>query len=299
MDAADAADGDNGDLGQLVIRWYSKLEAIRGQVQANERPIIDEYENSLATSLCRRQHGAMGGSPVPQGEPDAGRRETVGPGTFVQERTGHLFDTCPSLCELVEQFAVPQRWGNHNMSNTRSSRSDVRPRLNNEARREPILLLAFAVAATFLTGCSATAVGDTNLPGKPLQLRLVISSVDGLCTAQSLTADGAATACDQAETITYELSDVLGVITPESVTPSDNQGSTHSVNLDLNDTDIDTLSDASQEALDQNLAIVLDGRVLSAPLVKDTLSSSPLTLMFETASEAEQVAADLMAATTP
>ncbi|WP_104190390.1 hypothetical protein [Cryobacterium sp. Y82] len=92
---------------------------------------------------------------------------------------------------------------------------------------------------------------------------------------------------------------MLGVITPESVTPSDNQGSTHSVHLDLNDTDTDTLSEASQEALDKNLAIVLDGQVLSAPLVKDALSSSPLTLMFETASEAEQVAADLMATTTP
>ncbi|TFD51010.1 hypothetical protein E3T55_08135 [Cryobacterium frigoriphilum] len=127
----------------------------------------------------------------------------------------------------------------------------------------------------------------------------MISSVDSPCTAPSLTADGAATACDQAGTITYELSDVLGVITPESVTLSENQGSTNSVNLDLNDTDTDTLSEASQEALDQNLAIVVDGRVLSAPVVKDVLSSSPLTLMFETASEAEQVAADLMATTTP
>ena len=185
------------------------------------------------------------------------------------------------------------------MSNTRSSRSNVRPRLNNETRRGPILLLALAVAATFLTGCSATAPGDTNSPGKPLQLRLVISSADSPCTAPSLTEDGAATACDQAGSITYELSDVLGVITPESVTPPDNQGSTNSVNFYLNDTDTDTLSEASQEALDNNLAIVLDGRVLSAPIVKDVLSSSPLTLMFETASEAEQVAADLMAATTP
>ena len=92
---------------------------------------------------------------------------------------------------------------------------------------------------------------------------------------------------------------MLGVITPDSVTLSDDQGSTNSVNLDLNDTDTDTLSDASREALEKNLAIVLDGRVLSAPLVKDALTSSPLTLVFGTVSEAQQVAADMRTATTP
>jgi preprotein translocase subunit SecD len=92
---------------------------------------------------------------------------------------------------------------------------------------------------------------------------------------------------------------VLGVITPDSVTLSDDQGPTNSVNLDLNDTDIDTISDASREALEKNLAIVLDGRVLSAPLVKDALTDSPLTLVFGTVSEAQQVAADMRTATTP
>ncbi|KFF59046.1 hypothetical protein JF66_14060 [Cryobacterium sp. MLB-32] len=80
---------------------------------------------------------------------------------------------------------------------------------------------------------------------------------------------------------------------------SDDQGSTNAVTLDLNDTDTETLSAASSKALDKNLAIVLDGRVLSAPLVKDTLTSSPLTLMFTTASEAKQAAADLRTSTTP
>ncbi|TFC80102.1 hypothetical protein E3O45_02915 [Cryobacterium sp. TMS1-20-1] len=127
----------------------------------------------------------------------------------------------------------------------------------------------------------------------------MIPSIDGPCTAPALTSDGAAIACDRAETTTYELAHVLGVITPESVTLSDNQGSTNSVALDLNDTDTDTLSEVSREALNKNLAIVLDGRVLFAPLVKEALTSSPLTLMFETASEAKQVAAVLTAATTP
>ena len=69
--------------------------------------------------------------------------------------------------------------------------------------------------------------------------------------------------------------------------------------LDLNDADAETLSAASSKALDKNLAMVLDGRVLSAPLVKDTLTRSSLTLMFATASEAEQAVADLSASTTP
>ncbi|WP_104198923.1 hypothetical protein [Cryobacterium sp. Y29] len=69
--------------------------------------------------------------------------------------------------------------------------------------------------------------------------------------------------------------------------------------LDLNDTDAETLSAASSKALNKNLAMVLDGRVLSAPLVKDPLTSSPLTLMFATATEAKKAAADLSAATTP
>lgn len=185
------------------------------------------------------------------------------------------------------------------MSVTSGSRSDVRPRLNNRARRDLTLVLACASLAMLLTGCNTTTAGDTNSPGKPLQLRLVISSVDGPCTAPVLTSDDAAPACDQAGTTSYELAQVLGEITPDSVTLSDDQGSTNAVTLDLNDTDAETLSAASSKALNKNLAMVLDGRVLSAPLVKDTLTSSPLTLMFATATEAKKAAADLSAATTP
>jgi preprotein translocase subunit SecD len=127
----------------------------------------------------------------------------------------------------------------------------------------------------------------------------VISSNDGACTAPALTSDKAATACDRAGTTTYDLAPVLGVITPDSVTLSEDPGSTNSVTLDLNDTDTATLEDASRAAVDKNLAVILDGRVLSAPLVQEALTSSPLTLMFETAAEAEQVVADMSAQTSP
>ena len=185
------------------------------------------------------------------------------------------------------------------MSTTTWSRLKVSPRPNNRARRDLTFVLACASLAMLLTGCSTTTAADTNSPGKPLQLRLVISSVDGPCTAPVLTSDDAAPACDQAGTTTYELAQVLGEITPDSVTLSDNQESTNAVTLDLNDTDTETLRVASSKALDKNLAMVLDGRVLSAPLVKDTLTSSSVTLMFATASEAEQAVADLSASTTP
>lgn len=141
--------------------------------------------------------------------------------------------------------------------------------------------------------------GDTRSPGKPLQLRPVISSVDGPCTAPALTSVGAGTACDREGTTTYELEKVLGVLTPDSVALSENQRSANSVTLSLSAADTGTLGDVSREALNKNLAMVFDGRVVSAPLVKDALTTSALTLMFETASEARRVAADLGASATP
>jgi preprotein translocase subunit SecD len=156
-----------------------------------------------------------------------------------------------------------------------------------------------AAVATLLAGCSGTASGATNTPGKPLQLRLVISSVQGTCSAPALTSDGPASACDRAGTTTYELAKALGVVTPTSVTLPTDQASTNSVTLELNKADTGTLGDVSREANDKQLAIVLDGRVLSAPLVKDPITTSEVTLAFGTASEAKQVAAELSASATP
>lgn len=92
---------------------------------------------------------------------------------------------------------------------------------------------------------------------------------------------------------------MLGEVTPDSIALSEDQGSANSVTLGLSDADTGTLGDVSREALNKNLAIVLDGRVLSARLVKDALTTTTLTLMFKTASEAKQVAADLRATATP
>jgi preprotein translocase subunit SecD len=153
--------------------------------------------------------------------------------------------------------------------------------------------------AVLLTGCSSLATGSTSSPGKPLQLRLVTSSVEGTCSAPALTSDAPASACDRAGTTTYVLGKSLGTVTPTSVVFSKDQGSAHSVTLQLDKADTRTVGNVSQEAIDKRLAILLDGRVLSAPLIMNSMTTSPLTLAFGTASEAKQVAAELSTSATP
>lgn len=158
------------------------------------------------------------------------------------------------------------------------------------------LVVRFAVLAavvTLLAGCSSASTSESRAPGKPLQLRLVISSAGGSCSEPALTSDGAASACDRAGTTTYTLAKSLGVVTPTSVMLPKEQGSSSTVVLELNKADTTTFGDVSREAVDKRLAIILDGRVLSAPLVKEPITTSPLTLAFGSASEAKQVAAEL------
>lgn len=114
----------------------------------------------------------------------------------------------------------------------------------------------------------------------------------------TLASDGPASACDRAGTTTYELGKSLGTITPTSVTLSRDQGPAHSVILELNAADTSTLGNVTSKAIDKHLAIVLDGRVLAAPLVKAPILTSPLTLAFGTASEAKQIAAELSTSAT-
>jgi preprotein translocase subunit SecD len=158
---------------------------------------------------------------------------------------------------------------------------------------------ALATVAVLLAGCSGSADGDKSVAGNPLQLRVVGSMVDGACTAPSLKSDGPASACNTTGTTKYELGKSLGTITPTSVTLSADQGSAHSIVFEFNAADTSRLSTASGTAMNKNLAILLDGRVLSAPLVNAQITSSPLTLAFSTAAEAKQTVIALRPSGTP
>ncbi len=158
---------------------------------------------------------------------------------------------------------------------------------------------ALLAGTALLAGCSSTAGGDTPSSIKPLEFRLVTSSVDGACDVPALTTAGAGRACDTAGTITYELGSSLGTVTPTSVTSPTDQGSAHSVILELSTADSSTLGTVSGGAIGKNLAILLDGRVLSAPLVAAPITTSPLALAFGSASQAEQTAAAIKGAGTP
>lgn len=156
-----------------------------------------------------------------------------------------------------------------------------------------------AALSALLAGCSSAASWDTSSPGKPLQLRVVSSSVGGTCSAPALTSVGPASTCDRAGTTTYQVGESLGVVTPTSVVLAEPQGAAPSVVLEFDKADTGTFGDVSREAIDKHLAILFDGRVLSAPLVKNPITSSKLTLPFGTASEAKQVAAELSSSATP
>jgi preprotein translocase subunit SecD len=157
-------------------------------------------------------------------------------------------------------------------------------------------LTALLAVASIVAGCSA-ANGDGGSPTPPLQMRLVTSSAEGPCSAPPLTSDGPGSACDRAGTTTYELGESLGVVTPTSAT-LDGQGSGQTVVVGFDKADASKLGDVTREALEKQLAILLDGKVLSAPVVKDPITTGKVAFAFGTASEAGQVAAELGASAT-
>ena len=157
-------------------------------------------------------------------------------------------------------------------------------------------LTALLAVASIVAGCSA-ANSDGGSPAPPLQLRLVTSSAEGACSAPPLTSDGPGSACDRAGTTTYELGESLGVVTPTSVTRDGQERQT--VVAEFDKADARRLGDVTGKAVEKQLAILLDGKVLSAPVVKEPLTGGNMAFTFGTAAEAEQVAAELGASPTP
>lgn len=159
-------------------------------------------------------------------------------------------------------------------------------------------LAVLAVVAASLSGCGTDSGGEGSAI-QPLQLRLVTSSTGGDCSAPALTTDGAASACDWTGTTTYELGESLGVVTPTSVVRSTDQGQQVVVALELDDADTSTLADVTEDAQQQRLAMLLDGRVISAAVVMDRITTGQIQLALGTAPEAEEIAARLGASATP
>jgi hypothetical protein len=151
--------------------------------------------------------------------------------------------------------------------------------------------VVLVVAVSVLAGCSSTATGGTIPPGRSLQLRLTMSSLQGACTAPVLSSTGPGRACDRTGNITYELGKLLGTVKPTAVALDAEKGSGNSITLEFNKADTSTLEDVSREAINKHLAIILDGRVISAAIVEEPITTSELTIAFATAPEAKQVAA--------
>jgi preprotein translocase subunit SecD len=158
-------------------------------------------------------------------------------------------------------------------------------------------LIVLVAVASVATGCSAANSGGGS-PTPQLQLRIVTSSVQGPCSAPPLTSDGPGSACDRAGTTTYGLAKSLGVVTPTSVT-RDGQRTGQTVVAELDEADASKFGDVTGKTVDMQLAILLGGKVLSAPVVKEPLTGGKVAFTFGTASEAEKVATELGASATP
>lgn len=159
-----------------------------------------------------------------------------------------------------------------------------------------VRLTAVVAVASIAAGCSA-ADGDDGSPIPPLQLRIVTSSAYGPCSAPPLTSDGPGSACDRAGTTTYELAESLGVVTPTSVS-RDDQGTGQTVGAEFDTADTSTLGDVTGAAVEKQLAVLLDGTVLSAPVVKAPITEGTVAFAGGTAAEAAQLAAEFGASAT-
>ena len=159
------------------------------------------------------------------------------------------------------------------------------------SRRSVAHLTALVAVVSFLAGCGAgDAAVDSVTP--PLELRLVSSSVQASCSAPSLNSDGPGSACDRAGVTTYELGEPLGVVTPTTVTRS-GDGAGQSVDVTFGTEDSTTLGDVTGAAVGKHLAILLDGRVLSAPLVLEPITVGAVAFSCGPAEEAARLATDL------
>jgi preprotein translocase subunit SecD len=149
------------------------------------------------------------------------------------------------------------------------------------------VLLTGVVAV--LAGCGSHSDGDNTSAGKSLQFRVVASQSAGTCSAAAVRSDAPESACDRAGTTTYKLGGSLGTVKPTSVRLTGGGTSQKSIILHLDKAGTGTLAAATHAALNKRMAILLDGRVLSASQVMDPIATNEVTVAFDSASTARQV----------
>jgi preprotein translocase subunit SecD len=162
----------------------------------------------------------------------------------------------------------------------------------------PVVLVA---AALLLAGCgsvSGAAVGGSPSPALTLQLRLVDSSTDGPCSEPPLTSTAAGGACGESGTTTYQLGASLGDVAPTAVTAV-THATTQVFRIEFDDAGKRTLADVTSGAVGKQLALLVEGRVLSAAHVADPITGGQFELAASTPDEATKVAAALHATAAP
>jgi len=163
-------------------------------------------------------------------------------------------------------------------------------------------LVVFVAAATLLAGCGS-ASGNSAASGSPtptatLQLRLVTSSTDGPCSEPPLTSDAPGSACGQSGTTTSQVGESLGEVTPTAVTYPGGQAARQVFTFEFDQAGSVKLGDVTREAVGEQVAVLVDGRVFSAPRVMNPITNGQLELVTTTPAEAKQVAAALHASVT-
>ncbi|WP_263731978.1 SecDF P1 head subdomain-containing protein [Cellulomonas sp. SG140] len=158
--------------------------------------------------------------------------------------------------------------------------------------RTALLLTAVSLAS----GCGIANV-QANPASYPLDLRLVTSSTRGPCNAPPLTADVAGSACDLAGSTTYVLGPPLDTVTPRSVVRQ-TQAAGPSVVVTFGPTDTTTLHALTAGQVNKQVAMVLDGKVVAAPVIKAPITNGSVTFTFPTAAQADDAAGALGATST-
>ena len=123
----------------------------------------------------------------------------------------------------------------------------------------------------------------------PLELRTVTSSTEGPCTAPLLTSQTAGPACDFTGATTYQLGVPLGTVTLTSVTTTDRPDSSQ-IDVTFDEPGRATLESITTGAVGTQLAILVHGRVITAPRVMQPRTTSQGEFAGGTAAQAQQIA---------